>query len=160
VRYCGGLRDSTPGGGESAAPDISSRRKGDAVHKENTGPRPRQIQYELRLVRDADGKAIAGGGGETSAMTLRPDWGGYKLSFRPLAVAPGGSSEFHASELLKADGVYRIELSLDGKPYGVYRVAVKGGKFRRDAADARAAEGALMPLENDANYWSLQRAAR
>jgi hypothetical protein len=124
--------------------------------KENAGPRPRQIPYELKLVREADGKTLAG---ETSTMVLGPRWEGHKLSFSPAGVPPR-TSEFPANEFLKADGVYRIELSLGGKPYGVYRVAVKGGKFQRDAAEARAADGALMPLENEANYWSLKRSAR
>lgn len=105
--------------------------------RENSGPRPRQIQYELKLVRESDGKAVAGGGGESSAMTLKPHWGGYKLSFRPTPARPDGSSEFPAAELLRTDGDYRIELSLDGKPYGSYRLTVKGGKFQRDAAHAR-----------------------
>jgi hypothetical protein len=124
--------------------------------KENAGPRPREIQYELKLVREADGKTLATDAG---ALRLEPQWAGLKLSFNPAGV-PLRTTEFPASEVLKADGVYRIELSLGGKPYGVYRVAVKGGKFQRDAADARAAEGALMPLENEANYWSLKRSTR
>jgi hypothetical protein len=125
--------------------------------KENNGPRPKEIQYALKLVRERDGKLIAEGGGATSAMVLRPQWTSYKLSFRPLAVPAGGSSEFHASELLSSDGDHRIELSLDGKPYASYRVTVKGGKFQRDAAHARDAANALMPLENEPNYWSLRR---
>jgi hypothetical protein len=110
-------------------------------------------------VREADGKQLAGGGGATSALALRPQWQGYKLSFDPPAAAPR-TSEFPAGEFLKADGAYRIELSLGGKPYGVYRFAVKGGKFARDAGDARAAEAALTPLESEPNYWSLKRSAR
>ena len=127
--------------------------------KENAGPRPREIQYELKLVREADGKQIAGGGGATSAMALRPQWQGYKLSFDPLA-APPRTSEFPASEFLKADGAYRVELSLGGRPYGVYRFAVKGGKLARGTDEARAAGAALTPLENEPNYWSLKRSAR
>jgi hypothetical protein len=119
--------------------------------KDNSGPRPRSTPHELKLVRESDGKTLAVGDG--SALILRPDWEGFKLSFRP----PGGPAEFPAAEILKADGVYRAELSLDGKPYGSYRFRVKGGKFERDAAEAREAGGALMPLENDANYWSLKR---
>lgn len=126
---------------------------------ENAGAQLREIQYTLKLVRERDGKLIAEGGGATSAMRLRPQWAGYKLSFRPLAVAAGGSSEFHASELLASEGDHRIELSLDGKPYASYRVTIKGGKFHRDAAHAREAAGALMPLESEPNYWSLRRTA-
>ena len=122
-------------------------------------PRPKEIQYTLKLVRERDGKLIAEGGGASSAMALRPEWQGYKLSFRPLAVPAGGSTEFHASELLASEGDHRIELALDGKPYATYRVTVKGGKFQRDAAHTREAQGALMPLENEPNYWSLRRTA-
>jgi len=125
--------------------------------REGGGPRPRSLKYDLKLVREADGQTIAG---DSSALRLEPQWAGVKLSFNPPNLPPGGRSEFPANEFLKADGVYRIELALDGKPYGVYRVAVKGGKFQRDAADARAADAALMPLENAANYWSLKRTPR
>jgi len=124
--------------------------------KENTGPRPREVQYELKLVRESDGKTLAG---DSGALRLETQWAGLKLSFNPAGVPPR-TAEFHASELLKADGVYRIELSLGGRPYGVYRVAVKGGKFQRDDAAAREAAAALTPLENEANYWSLKRSPR
>ena len=125
--------------------------------RENAGAQLREVQYTLRLVRERDGKLIAEGGGATSAMRLRPQWVGYKLSFRPLSVPAGGSSEFHASELLASEGDHRIELSLGGKPYATYRVNVKGGKFQRDPAHAREAANALMPLESEPNYWSLRR---
>lgn len=124
--------------------------------KENAGPQPRPVKYEMRLVREGDGKAIAGDAG---ALRLGPAWAGVKLSFNPEG-APQRTSEFPANEFLKADGVYRIELSLDGKPYGVYRVNVKGGRFQRDPAEARAADSALAPLENEPNYWSLKRSPR
>ena len=124
--------------------------------KENAGPRPGEVQYELKLVREADGKAIASDAG---ALRLDPQWAGLKLSFNPAGV-PLRTTEFPANEFLKADGAYRVELSLGGKPYGVYRFAVKGGKFARDAGEARAAEAALTPLENEPNYWSLKRSAR
>lgn len=69
-------------------------------------------------------------------------------------------SQFHASELLKADGRYRIDLSLDGKPYGSYPLAVKGGRLHREEAQTRDAARAMTPLESDANYWSLRRTPR
>lgn len=122
------------------------------------GAQLREVQYTLRLVRERDNKLIAEGGGASSALRLRPQWVGYKLSFRPLAVAAGGSSEFHASELLASEGDHRIELALDGKPYAIYRVTVKNGRFQRDPALAREAASALMPLESEPNYWSLRRA--
>jgi hypothetical protein len=126
--------------------------------KENAGLQPKEIQYTLRLVRESDGKLVAEGGGATSAMRLRPEWGGYKLSFRPLAPGPNGSTEFHASEFLQRDGNYRVELSLDGKPYGGYSFAVKGGKFWRPEAEEQEAARQLMALASEANYWSLRRA--
>jgi hypothetical protein len=128
--------------------------------KESAGARPKEIQYVLKLVRESDGKIIADGGGATSAMILKPHWGGYKLSFRPTTPQPDGSSEFHASEFLKTDGKYRIDLSLDGKPYGSYSFTVKGGKLSRDDAQTREAARAMMPLESDVNYFSLKRATR
>jgi hypothetical protein len=119
--------------------------------------RPKVIQYTLKLVRERDGKLIAKGGGESSAMTLRPEWTGYKLSFDPVVVSAGGSSEFPASQLLSSEGDHRIELALDGKPYATYRVTVRNGKFVRDEAHSRDAARTMMPLENQQNYWSLKR---
>jgi hypothetical protein len=125
---------------------------------DNAGvPRPKPVQYTLKLVRERDGTLIAEGGGATSALALRPQWTGYKLSFRPLTLPASGSSEFHASELLASDGDHRIELALDGKRHASYRVTVKDGRFQRDPAHAREAASALMPLENEPNYWSLRR---
>jgi hypothetical protein len=124
---------------------------------ESPGAQLKEVQYTLKLVRERDNKLIAEGGGATSAMRLRPQWVGYKLSFRPLAVPAGGSSEFHASELLASEGDHRIELALDGKPYAAYRVTVKNGRFQRDPALAREAASALVPLESEPNYWSLRR---
>jgi hypothetical protein len=116
----------------------------------------RESQYALRLVREQTGELLAQGGGASSAMALQRDWNGYKLSFRP----PGsgtGPHEFPAATFLGTDGVYRIELDVDGKSYAKYRFTVAGGRLQRAQSEATDAANARFSLVSEPNSWALRR---
>lgn len=92
---------------------------------ENAGLEPKTVQYAIELLRESDNKILARGGGERSGMRLLHEWQAFNLSFRG-----DGSGEFTPAEVLKTEGRYRINLSVDGKAYGVYFFAVRDGKFQ------------------------------
>jgi hypothetical protein len=119
---------------------------------ENAGLEPKTVQYAIELVREADKKTLARVGGERSGMRLTHDWQAFNLSFR---AAEG--SEFTPAEVLKTEGRYRINLSVDGKPYGVYFFAVRGGKFQFVAGGDDNPLAFAFPLEAGDKGFSLWR---
>lgn len=85
----------------------------------------RSVPYELKLVRERDGAALAS---ETATLGLQPRWLRAQLSLRP--TGGDGNSYFKAGDLLREDGAYSLRLNLDGVPYGQYRFDVKGGRIQ------------------------------
>src|SRR5262249_11465746 len=120
-------------------------------------PSKKITQYEMKLTRESDGKVIAEGGGESSAMQLQPYWNHFNLSFRPPkeVTAQTNSYEFKAQEVLKTDGKYTISLSVDGKPYGEYSFTVKDGRIQ--SREPRDKTDPLSKFEDGNNTWWLKR---
>ena len=126
-------------------------------------PKREGTQYELKLIRESDGKVIAEDAGPNAAVSLKPEWNQYKLSFRPIKneASTDASYEFKASELLKSDGKYVVRLSLDGALYGEYPFTVKSGKIEYQGNQSRESATPLMYIEDGNNsYWIKRRAAR
>ena len=84
----------------------------------------RATPYEAKIVRMQDNRVLA-----TDAGTLRlaPQWQQADLLFKSKDGDP--SSSFKAEEVLSTDGLYRVSVSIDGKPYGTYPFTVQGGKI-------------------------------
>jgi hypothetical protein len=92
----------------------------------------RSMPYEMKLVREGDGKVLAT---DKATLRLEPRWLKASFSFR----AEGGdpNSYYKAGELLKADGAYSFRLTLDGKPSGTYPFTVKGGRVQMQGRQLR-----------------------
>ena len=91
----------------------------------------RSVPYEIKLVRARTGQVVAE---ETGSLRLEPRWLAATLYFRP----PGDkSSHFKAGEILGEDGVYRIRLAIEGKPYGDYPFTIKGGRIELQGRQVR-----------------------
>jgi hypothetical protein len=92
----------------------------------------RSVPYEMKLVRDSDGKVLAT---DKATLRLEPRWLKAGFSFR----AEGGdpNSYYKAGELLKDDGAYSFRLTLDGKPSGTYPFTVKGGRVQMQGRQLR-----------------------
>jgi hypothetical protein len=91
-------------------------------------PKPRPAPFHIRLIRESDKKVLAED--SEGKLNLSYKWQQYKLSFRrPKTAGDAGYSEFKLNEVLAADGKYRIELDLDGKPRSTYSFTVKDGKL-------------------------------
>ncbi len=92
----------------------------------------RAALYEAKIVRMQDKRVLA-----TDAGTLRlaPQWQQADLLFKSM----GGdqNSYFKAEEVLSTDGLYRVSVSIDGKPYGTYSFTVQGGKIRLQGRQIR-----------------------
>lgn len=85
----------------------------------------RSVPYEMKLVREGDGKVLAT---DKATLRLEPRWLKATFSFR----AEGGdpNSYYKAGELLKEDGAYSFRFTLDGKPSGTYPFTIKGGRIQ------------------------------
>lgn len=93
---------------------------------EPSDAKPKAVPFHVRLIRESDKKVL--GEDSEGKLNLLPKWQNYKLSFRrPGAAETKDYSEFKLSEILAADGKYRVELTLDGKPKYDYVLNVKGG---------------------------------
>ncbi|MGH9943079.1 MAG: hypothetical protein ACRD9R_12065 [Pyrinomonadaceae bacterium] len=92
----------------------------------------RSVPYEVKLVRERDGKPLA-----TDAATLRlePRWLQADLLLRP--TEGDQNSYFKAGDLLREDGAYSVRFTLDGKPYGTYPFTVKGGRIQFQGRQVR-----------------------
>jgi hypothetical protein len=82
----------------------------------------RSAPYQVRLLR-GDGRSLAS---ENGTLNLEPHWRQADLFFK----AAGVDGFFKAEEILRTDGVYRVQLEIDGKPYGSYPFTVQGGKIQ------------------------------
>ncbi len=90
------------------------------------------MPYEAKIVRMQDNRVLA-----TDAGTLRltPQWQQADLLFKSM----GGdqNSFFKAEEVLSTDGLYRVSVSIDGKPHGTYSFTVQGGKIQMQGRQIR-----------------------
>ena len=113
-------------------------------------PKPRPVPYRVSLSRESDKKLLAQD--DEGQLNLSNKWQQYTLSFRrPGAAQSKDYSEVKLNEILAADGRYRIDLTLDGKPIASYLLNVKGGRVNDiDLAQMRKDEyKIILPLAND-----------
>lgn len=89
------------------------------------------MPYEVKLVRAQDNSVL---GEETGTLRMEPRWLRASLYFRP-----GGdrNSYLKAGDVLERDGLYRIQLSIDGKLHGQYPFTVKGGRIELQVRQVR-----------------------
>ncbi|HLL69906.1 MAG TPA: hypothetical protein VK363_00655 [Pyrinomonadaceae bacterium] len=99
----------------------------------------RSVPYEMKLVRESDGKVLAA---DRATLRLEPRWLQARFSFR----AEGGdpNSYYKAGELLKEDGAYSFRFTLDGKPSGTYPFTVKGGRIQIQGRQLRDGGAPLL----------------
>jgi len=120
----------------------------------------KETHYDLKLVRKKDGKVLAGDWGDDAAVILKPGWIGFNLYLNRLKSErpENGSTEFPASEVLKADGDYSVLLSIEGKSYGEYPLTVRGGKIVYQGNQMRETADPLMYFDGGNNsYWLKRR---
>jgi len=105
------------------------------VQDKITHPQQKSVPYAAQLLRG--GKVIGQDAGE-----LRADqqWKQLDVYFQPL----DGEAKSHikAGDVLREDAAYRIQLSIDGKPHGVYAFVVNGGKIPVQGLQAEGADPA------------------
>lgn len=121
-------------------------------------PRSQAIPIEMKLLRKSDGKLLAMTRPD-NAVKLAAEWKRFTLSFNPVTETGQltNAGEFHASEILKTDGAYVVKLMLDGKPYGEYEFAIKGGQLQPTGRQVRDAANPLQYIEDINNAWWLKR---
>lgn len=120
----------------------------------------RGVPYDLKLVRERDGKVLAA---DAATLRMEPRW----LKFESLLKASEGeaNSYFKAGEVLREDGDYSFRFTLDGKFYGKYTFAVRGGRIQLQGNQVRErAEplGYITESISGGRYtsWWIKRAAR
>ena len=100
-------------------------RKDDPV----TDPKPVSVPVSMKLIRESDKQVVAVSDPDWK-VSLTHKWHSFSLSFRrPGAAQAKDYSEFKLNEVLAADGKYRIELNVEGRPKAEYSFTVKGGRI-------------------------------
>jgi len=84
----------------------------------------RSVPYEAKLMRARDSSVI---GIDKGTLNVTAHWAQADLFFAP----PGSeaSARLKAGDVLREDGAYRVQLTLEGKPAGSYGFNVVGGKI-------------------------------
>lgn len=108
---------------------------------------------ELKLIRDSDGKAIAGSDKNGIRQNLLPDWKRIDFNLKPAA---GDSYAFFAKDLLAVDGKYTLELKVDNAVYGRYRFEVKGGKIVKSGRQADGTDP-MVYIYGGADAWFIRK---
>lgn len=121
-------------------------------------PRTTAIPIAMKLIRKSDQRLMAMTRPD-NAVKLTAEWRRFTLSFNPVNEEGQltNAGEFHASEILKTDGAYLVQLSLDGKSYGEYEFTIKGGQIQPQGRQTRDAATALQMIEDVNNAWYLKR---
>ena len=90
------------------------------------------VPYDLKLVNTRDGRVLAVHDG---SLRLEPRWLKADFHFRP----SGGDKNayFKAGDLLREDGRYNVQLTINNKPYGTYPFVVKGGRIELQGKQIR-----------------------
>lgn len=101
----------------------------------------RSVPYEVKLIRSKDRKVLAV---DSATLRLEPRWRKAEFLFRP--TDGDGNSYFKAGELLREDGEYRLQLTMDGKPYGEYTVVVAGGKLQFQGRQVRPGTDPMLRI--------------
>ncbi len=92
----------------------------------------RSVPYAAQIVRVKDGKVLAT---DTATLRLEPHWLQLDLLFHP--AGGDANTYFKAGEVLREDGAYKAQLTIDGKPFGTYPFTVQGGKIQLQGRQVR-----------------------
>ena len=85
----------------------------------------RSVSYEVKVVRERDGKMLA-----EDAGTLRLETRWLKVDFLLRPAGGDKNAYFKVGEVLREDGGYSVRFALDDKPYGRYPFNVKGNRIQ------------------------------
>ena len=90
------------------------------------------VPYELKLVSARDGRVV---GVDNGTLRLQPRWLKADLYFKP----SGGDKNAYlkAGDLLREDGRYTVQLTINNKLYGTYPFVVKGGRIELQGRQIR-----------------------
>ena len=90
------------------------------------------VPYDVKLINARDGRVLAVHDG---SLRLEPRWLKADLHFRPA----GGDKNayFKAGDLLREDGRYSVQLTINNKLYGTYPFVVKGGRIELQGKQVR-----------------------
>lgn len=96
------------------------------------------VPYELKLTNTRSGRVVGVGDG---SLRLQPRWLKAGLYFRP----SGGDKNAYlkAGELLREDGPYKVELTINNKLYGTYPFVVKAGRIELQGKQVREKTDAM-----------------
>lgn len=95
---------------------------------------------------------------ENMEITLRPEWNRFDLQLQTPPDAPPNTGRYlKAKDILDHDGPYRIDVALDGKPYGTWRFEVKAGQLLPRGRSVRGTADPLTFVEGGRDAFWYER---
>lgn len=118
------------------------------------------IATKIEITRDKDKRLIATSRPDTKQW-LNASWVRYEFDLIHPMVGASGGAYFKAKELLAVDGAYTLKMTVDGAPYGVWKLEVAGHKPRLfGRADRQTADPLTFVCGGDAFWYQSQAAVQ
>ena len=114
------------------------------------GSSSQDVKDAMAELVDSSGRVL-GASNVGLNLSLRPEWTRYEFMLR------NDKGALVAEDLLGKDGNYAIRLKMDGREYGRYPFAVKGGKIVPSGRADRASSNPLDFIEGGPDAFWLQR---
>ncbi len=111
---------------------------------------------ELAVTRDKDGKLMCVSR-ENTSHNLPRVWTRVAMDLVNPPVKTSGGEYFKAKDLLATDGGYTLEMKVDGKPYGTWKMEVADGKFVHKGRTLRGEADPLTFVEGGRDAWWYEK---
>jgi hypothetical protein len=83
---------------------------------------------------------------------LKPMWNRWEFQMSQPMQGTSGGRYFKAKDLLARDGAYELKMTMDGKPYGTWRFAVKDGQLTYVGQTLRSSDAKTF-VEGGLDAW-------
>ncbi|MFZ1702531.1 MAG: hypothetical protein WBO10_07020 [Pyrinomonadaceae bacterium] len=109
-------------------------------------------KVRIEVTRDKDKKLICQNR-ENTTNRFQHDWVRYDFDLVNPPVKTSGGAYFKAKDMLAVDGAYTLRMTMDGKPHGVWKFSVAGGKLNYTGKTVRGTADTMTFVEGGKDAW-------
>lgn len=111
----------------------------------------RGVEAKIKVGIHRGGKLICTN--RPASHTLKPWWTRYEFDMIEPMKGTSGGRYFKAKDLLARNGNYTLKMKINGKSYGTWKFAVKGGKLNYTGRTLRGKADPLTFIEGGRDAW-------
>lgn len=120
-----------------------------------------EVHQDCRIKVEIKGKNGVVCVNRDATHSLGPNWVRWEFDMAFPSEKKGDKTTwnqyFKSKDLLKNDGDYTVNVSIDDKPYGVWKFSVKNGKLTYTGRSDRASANPLSFIEGGLDAWWYER---